>query len=135
MLLCVILVWPTKFENSLYFMQNVLEAWEFKEDCLIILILGNLGSIHVFLKSISSHTHAFCSRNSMLWGVFAIFYFDFKNIFPEIFWLGSVHFNRSKLFFDQLKLHLKFLGWFCVFRSIEPIFFINQKSYREFFKN
>ena len=135
MLLCVILVWPTKFENSLYSMQNVLEAWEFKEDCLNILILGNLGSKHVFLKSISSHTHAFCSQNSMLWGVSAIFYFDFKNIFPEIFWLGSVHFNRSKLFFDQLKLHLKFLGWFCVFRSIEINFQSIENRIESFLKH
>ena len=55
------LVWPTEFENSLNFMQNVFEAWEFKENCLKTLILGNLGSKQVFLKNVSSHTHAFYS--------------------------------------------------------------------------
>ena len=33
--------------------------WEFKDNCLKILILGKLGSKQVFLKSILSHTHAF----------------------------------------------------------------------------
>ena len=59
MLLCVILVWPTKFENSLNFMQNEFEALGFKDNWLKVLILGRLGSKQVFLKSISSHTHAF----------------------------------------------------------------------------
>ena len=99
MLLCVILVWPTKFENSLYFMQNVLEAWEFKENWLNILILGKLGSKQVFLKSNSSYTHAFCSQNSMLWGV--------STIFCSVF---------------QKKNFRKILAWLCVFRSIESIF-------------
>ena len=119
MLLCVILFWPSKIENSLYFMQNMLEAREFKENYLNILILGKLDSKHVILKSISSHTHAFCSQNSMLWGVSIKFCFVFqKSCFQKIL-VGSVHFNRSNLFFYQSKLHLKFLSWFCVFRSIE----------------
>ena len=40
-------------------------------DCLKILILGKLGLKLVFWKSISSHTHAFYSLYSMLWGVFS----------------------------------------------------------------
>ena len=32
------------------------------------------------------------------------------------------NFDRSNMFLDQSKLRLKFLAWFCVFRSIEPIF-------------
>ena len=55
------LVWPTNFENSLNFMQNVFEAWGFKDNWLKILILGKLGSKQLFLKNISSHTHAFYS--------------------------------------------------------------------------
>ena len=65
------LVWPTNFENSLNFMQNVFEAWGFKDNWLKILILGKLGSKQLFLKNISSHTHAFYSQNIMLWGVSA----------------------------------------------------------------
>ena len=98
-----------------------------------ILFLGKLGSKQVFLKSISSHTHAFCSQNSMLWGVSVIFCFVFLNFFSRKFWLGSVYFDQSKLFFDQSKLKLKILGLvLCV--SIDRTYFsINRKSYREFF--
>ena len=32
------------------------------------------------------------------------------------------NFHRSNLFLDRSKLRLKFLDWFCVFRSIEPMF-------------
>ena len=42
-----------------------------KGECLKILILGKLGLKLVFWKSISSHTHAFYSLYSMLWGVFS----------------------------------------------------------------
>ena len=45
------LVWPTNFENSLNFVQNVFEAWEFKENCLKLLFLGKLGSKQMFLKA------------------------------------------------------------------------------------
>ena len=41
------------------FMQNIFDAWEFKENGLKLLILGKLGWKLVFLKNISSHTHAF----------------------------------------------------------------------------
>ena len=50
-----------RLKNSLIFMQNVFEVWEFKENWLKILFLGKLGSKQLFLKSISSHTHAFYS--------------------------------------------------------------------------
>ena len=61
MILCVILVWLTKFENSLSFMQNMFDACEYKVNWLKILILGKLDSKQMFLKSILSHTHAFYS--------------------------------------------------------------------------
>ena len=109
------------------------EAREFKESCLRILILGKLSLKQVFLKNISFHTHAFCSQNSMLWGVSTIFCFVFqKSCFQKIL-VSSVYFDRSNLFFDQSKLQLKILGLvLCV--SIDQTYFsINQKSYREFF--
>ena len=100
-----------------------------------ILILGKLDSKHVFLKSISSHTHAFCSQNSMLWGVSVIFCFVFLNFFSRKFWLGSVYFDWLNLFFNQSKLQLKLLGLvLCV--SIDQTYFsINWKSYRDFLKH
>ena len=45
----------------LEFLQNMFDAWEFKENGLKILILGKLGSKLVFLKKISSHINAFYS--------------------------------------------------------------------------
>ena len=89
----------------------------------------------MFLKSISSHTHAFCSQNSMLWGVSVIFCFVFLNFFSRKFWLGSVYFDWLNLFFNQSKLQLKLLGLvLCV--SIDQTYFsINWKSYRDFLKH
>ena len=43
MLLYAILVWPTKFENSLRFMQNMFAVWEFKDNWLKILIFEKFG--------------------------------------------------------------------------------------------
>ena len=84
-----------------------------KGECLKILILGKLGLKLVFWKNISSHTHAFYSLYSMLWEVF------FKNqfIFSKILFFQN--FDWSNLFFDQLKLHLKFYVSLCLFRSID----------------
>ena len=45
--------------------------WRMQE----ILFLGSLGLKFLFLKITSSHTHAFCSSISMLWGVFWFFFF------------------------------------------------------------
>ena len=100
MLLCVILVWPTKFENSLSFMQNMFALWEFKDNWLKILFLGNLGSIQVFLKSISSHTHAFyyALRSFCI----KLLYFS-KNCVFQIF-------DQSNLLLNRSKMQLKF--WF-----------------------
>ena len=97
-----------------------------KGECLKILILGKLGLKLVFWKSISSHTHAFYSYYSMLWGVFSKtglffqnkFYFSRISIDPICFsfnrnciynfkW-ASVCFNQSKLIFDQSKIVNKF---------------------------
>ena len=84
-----------------------------KEECLKILILEKLGVKLIFWKSISSHTHAFYSLYSMLWGVF------FKNhiIFSKMLFFQN--FDWSNLFFDQLKLNLKFFVSLRLFRSIE----------------
>ena len=84
-----------------------------KVECLKILILRKLGLKPMFWKSISSHTHAFYSLYSMLWGVF------FKNhiIFSKMLFFQN--FDWSNLFFDQLKLHLKFFVSLRLFWSIE----------------
>ena len=82
MLLCVSLVWPTKFANTLSFMQNWFDDWKFMENVRIF-NFGKIGLNSLFLKIISSHTHAFCSSISMLWVVPKFF---FKNcVFPQNF--------------------------------------------------
>ena len=123
MLLCVILVWPTKFENSLKFMQNVFEAWEFKENWLKIFILGKLGSKQVFFEK------HFISYSCILFTkYYALRSFCIKLLCFSKNWFFQ-NFNQSNLFLDQSKLRLKFwFGSMCFDRcsiaigSIEGIF-------------
>ena len=75
MLLCVFLVWPTKSANTLSFVQNWFDVWKFMENVRNFKF-GKFGLQFLFLKIISSHTHAFCSSISMLWVVPKFF---FKN--------------------------------------------------------
>ena len=93
-----------------------------------ILTLGKLGLKLLFLKNILSHTHAFCSSISMLWGVSKMCLWFFQNcVFPKkicepllasidpicflinwicfkIFKEAFVCFDQSKLIFNQSKL-------------------------------
>ena len=137
MLLCVSLVWPTKFANTLSFYAKQIWCLRIYRECLMILILGKLGLKQFFLKYISSHTHAFCSSISMLWGVskmclcyFQKLCFFLKNfvslclirliqsvfrsieIVLKLFKEASVCFDWSNLFLDQSKLFWNFLKIF-----------------------
>ena len=105
-LLCVFLVWPTKFANTLSFVQNWFDAGKFIENVRNFKF-GKIGLQFLFLKIISSHTHAFCSSISMLWDVsktFSKIVFFLKNL-----WV-SIYFDWSSLFFDQSKLVFKTLS-------------------------
>ena len=68
-------------------------------------MFGELGSKLVFLKNISSHTHALFSSNSMLWGVSAQNCFDFSKFFFFLeFWSIEPIFQSIKIAiknFDQ----------------------------------
>ena len=136
MLLCVILVWTTKVEeflNSLIFMQNVFEVWEFKENWLKILFLGKLGSKQVFLKSISSHTHAFFHK-ILCFEEFLhkIALFFKKLIFPE--------FQSIKPVSRPIEIAIKNFVWICPFWLVLYCCWINWRHFRsienhiEFFK-
>ena len=59
----------------------------------------------LFLKNITSHTHAFCSSISMLWGVSTMCLCSFQKLcfFSKILW-AFICFNWSNLFFNQSKL-------------------------------
>ena len=140
MLLCVILVWPTKFENSFNYMQNVFETWKFQENCLTILFLGKLGSKEMFLKNISSHTHAFLFIKFN-----ALMSFCINLLCFSIFFFLK-NFDWSNLFLDWSKLQLKFwsasicfnwcsigVGLIETFSINQTYFSINRKSYWDFF--
>ena len=128
MLLCVSLVWPTKFANTLSFYAKQIWCLRFYGKYLMISILGKLGLKLCFLKNITSHTHAFCSSISMLWGVSKMCLWFFQNcVFAQksceplsasidpicfsinrncftIFKEASICFDQSKLIFNQSKL-------------------------------
>ena len=117
MLLCVFFGLTNQVCNYYEFLCKTYFVFEnLKGECLKILILGKLGFKLVFWKNISSHTHAFYSLYSMLWGVFSK---------TRLFFLKCCFFQNfdwSNLFFNQSKLHLKFFVSFCLFRSIETDF-------------
>ena len=130
MLLCVSLVWPTKFANTLSFMQNWFNDWKFMENVRNF-IFGKTGLNSLFLKIISSHTHAFCSSISMFWVVPKIF---FKNcVFPQNF-VSLCQFRLIQSVFRSIEIVLN-----CLRKplsvSIDPIcFLINRKCLWNCFK-
>ena len=130
MLLCVSLVGPTKFENSLSFMQNIFDAWEFKENGLKILNFGKTGfKTYVFEKHFISYScilfinlnslRSFCTK--LLWFFKILFFPEFQSIKPifRSIKIAIKNFGQplsvsidTRLILDQSK-H---------FRSIEPNF-------------
>ena len=92
----VSLVWPTKFANTLSFYAKQIWCLRIYGKCLMILILGKLGLKLLFLKNISSHTHAFCSSISMFWGVPKMCFVFFQNcVFLSKFkWVSVVSIDR-----------------------------------------
>ena len=126
MLLCVSLVWPTKFANTLSFCAK--QFW-----CLKILILGKLGLKLFFWKTLHHilmhFVHQFQCFEVFLKCVFAIF----KNcVFSKNLW-ASVLFDWSNLFFRLIKSVLKFLRK-PLFASIDPICFSINRNCFKFFK-
>ena len=130
MLLCVILFWPSKIENSLILMQNVFEVWEFKEKLIENFIFGRFGfNISVFEKHFISYS---C--------ILFIKYYALRRICIKLLCFSKICFfqifDRSNLLLDQSKLWLKFWfesAWFdwcliivrsieCNFHSIKSIF-------------
>ena len=111
----------------LEFMQNVFEAWEFKENCLKILFWETGFKISVF-ENHSSHTHAFYSQNTMLWRVFAqnCFVFQKKLVFPEFWSIKPVS--------QSIEIVIKIFGMALCVLINRTYFSISWKSNREFFK-
>ena len=142
MLLCVILLWPSKIKNSLILMQNVFEVWEFKEKLIENFIFRRSGfHTSVFEKHLILYTCIlFIKYHALRSLCIKLLYFSKFCIFQI--------FDRWNLFLDRSKLRLKLWFesvWFdrcsiatglikCNFRSIDYIFRSIESSL-EFFKN
>ena len=113
MLLCVILVWPTKFENFLSFMQNMFVVWEFKDNWLKTLFLGHLGSIQVFfLRAFHLILMYFIHKIQCFEEFLQKIALFFKKIvfFLKIWW-ASAWFDWSNLFFEWSKFLKFYIFW------------------------
>ena len=122
MLLCVFFGLTNQVCKYFEFLCKTYFVFEnLKGKCLKILILGKLGLKLVFWKSISSHTHAFYSLYSMLWGVFSKtrFFFKKKFVFPE--------FRLIQFVFRSIEIRFEIL---CEPLSVS----INRKSWISFLK-
>ena len=129
MLLCVFLGLTNQVCNYFEFLcKTYFEFENLKGECLKILILGKLGFKLVFWKSISSHTHAFYSLYSMLWGVFS------KNqvIFVKNFVLPKFQLIQS--IFRSIKIAFKILSEPLSVSINRNLFSINRKLWIRFLK-
>ena len=129
MLLCVFLSLTNQVCNYFVFLCKTYFVFaNLKGECLKILILGKLGLKLVFWNNISSHTHAFYSFYSMLWGVFQKPGYFFKNsAFPK-FWLIQSVFRSIEISFKIFcELLFVSIDWNC--------FSINRISWFKFLKN
>ena len=127
MLLCVSLVWPTKFANTLSFYAKQIWCLRFYGKYLMISILGKLGLKLFFLKNITSHTHAFCSSISMLWGVSKMCLWFFKTVFLLKNFVSLYLLQLIQSVFQIIEIVLKFLkkplsvsinrNWFSINRN------------------
>ena len=108
-----------------FYAKYVFEAWEFKENCLRILILGKLGSKQVFLR-ISYSCILFIKYYALRSLCIKLLCFSKKIFFPQ--------FQSIELVSRLIEIAIKSFGLaLCV--SIDWTYFsFNWKSYREFFK-
>ena len=108
MLLCVSLVWPTKFANALsFYAKQILmleNLWKMVEN----LHFGKIGVKTLFLIDISLHTHVFCSSISMLWGAskMCLCYFQKTMFFPKTF-VSLCLFRLIQSVFRSIEIVLK----------------------------
>ena len=142
MLLCVILLWPSKIKNSLILMQNVFEVWEFKEK-----LIENF----IFRRS-RFHTSVFEKHLILYSCILFIKYHALRSLCIKLLYFSKICifqiFDRWNLFLNRLKLQLKLwfeFAWFnwcsiaiglikCNFRSIDSIFRSIENSLESFLK-
>ena len=133
LLLCVFLVWSTKFANTLSFYAKQFWWLKILWKMLENLNYGETGLKTLFLKNITSHTHAFCSSISMLWGVskMCLCYFQKLCFFLKNF-VSLCLIRLIQSVFRSIEIVLKVLRK-PLSVSIDPICFsINRKCFKIF---
>ena len=113
MLLCVILVWPTEFENSLNLCKMCLKLENLRRIVWKSYFWETGFKISVF-ENHSSHTHAFYSQNFVIWGVFALKCFLF--LFYFILFFIYLFFWSIEAVAQPIKIAIKNLVWICLAR-------------------
>ena len=122
-LLCVFLVWPTKFENTLSFMQNIFNAWEFKRMDWKSHCLENWVQNLCFWKTFDLILMHFIHQIQC----FEEFLHKIALIFQKFVFFQN--FDRSNLFFNQSKLRLKTLVSPYLFQSMLDWYWINRSIF------
>ena len=122
MLLCVILVWPTKFENSLSFMQNMFAVWEFKDNWLKTLFLRIWVQYKCFWKAFHLIPMHFIHK---------ILCFEEFLHKIALFFL-KIGFSRISIepVSRSIEIAIKILVWLYVFRSVLDCYWINQMYFQ-----
>ena len=112
MILCVILLWPSKIKHSLILMKNVFNVWALRANCLKILFLEDMDWIQVFLKNFSSYTHAFYSLKQCALRSFCIKMLCF---FKNLFFLD---FRSTELVAQLIENAIRILVTICLARLV-----------------
>ena len=143
MILCVILLWPSKIKISLILMQNVFKVFWFEDKLIENLVFGRFGSnSRVFEKLFISNSCILFIKYCALRSFYIKMLCFSKTWFFQIFYQSNLLLNRSKL---RLKIWFK-SAWLdrylidsrsieCVFRSIEPIFWPIKNRWESFLKH
>ena len=113
-------------------MQNWFDAWKFMENVRNF-NFGKIGLNSLFLKIISSHTHAFCSSISMLWGVskMCLCYFQKLCFFIKNF-VSLCLLRLIQFVFRSIEIVLKFFKEASVCFDWSIYFSINQNCFKNF---
>ena len=111
-ILCVILLWPTKIKSLLILMQNMFNVWDlrFRDKLIENFVFGRSGlNSRVFEKLFISYSCILFIMQCVLRS-FCIKMLSFsENLFFQIF-------DWSNLLLERSKLRLKILVWICLAR-------------------
>ena len=107
MLMCVILLWPSKIICSLILMQNMFNVWVVEDKLIKKCVFGRSGlNTSVFEKH-------FISYSCILFTKYALRSFCIKLLCFSKFWFFQI-FDRSSVILDQSKNSRFFKSSFCL---------------------